>query len=108
MRPLASTSSIGSVEVAPGLPIAVRGGQELVMAYASRQREHIEAIPLRLERTRVLLAEGNTALREVIARALRDDGYDVIEVRDSSEALACMKAPPHLIIRDTRMPAMSG
>lgn len=70
------------------------------------------------ERPRVLLAEDDPAMRELIASVLRQDGYDVLEARDGEELLdsighvvdrpgACQESIA-MIISDVRMPSLSG
>jgi len=66
---------------------------------------------------RVLLAEDDGEMRALVARALRLDGYEVIEVNDGGRTLvrlASFYAPAHqreafdLLISDIRMPVCSG
>jgi DNA-binding response OmpR family regulator len=70
-----------------------------------------------LSARRILLAEDDAELRRLIARALRHDGYEVLEVEDGGRTLvrlADVYAPAHpreaidLLISDIRMPACSG
>jgi len=65
----------------------------------------------------VLLAEDDPYMRQLLASALRKDGYEVIEAKDGIECLGCMQswvfdhaAPtlPDIIISDIRMPGWSG
>src|SRR5215470_10359553 len=65
----------------------------------------------------VLLAEDDPYMRQLLASALRKDGYEVIEAKDGVECLGCMQswvfdhaAPtlPDIIISDIRMPGWSG
>ncbi len=74
-------------------------------------------VRLRVERSRVLVAEDDLEMRRLIAGALRDDGYDVIEASDGIELLDRLAAfilydrpdeTPHLIISDVRMPGITG
>jgi hypothetical protein len=58
-----------------------------------------------------LVAEDEPAVRAIIARALREYGYAVIEARDGYHALELAEAaatPPDLVIADVVMPGMGG
>jgi two-component system response regulator (stage 0 sporulation protein F) len=66
---------------------------------------------------RVLLAEDDRALLDLMSAALRDDGYEVLEAADGLELLArleqlvrtrCDSEPPFAIVSDIRMPGLSG
>jgi DNA-binding response OmpR family regulator len=66
---------------------------------------------------RVLLAEDDLELRRLIARALRRDGYQVVEAPDGTELLELVAdtiigekpaRPYDLILTDIRMPGWSG
>lgn len=70
-------------------------------------------------RGRVLLAEDDDAMRDLLACRLRRDGFEVLEARDGSElstlieaahdARAMTRAPiVDLVISDARMPFASG
>lgn len=70
-----------------------------------------------LRTARVLVAEDDASLREMIATRLRADGCDVIEARDGDAALDTITsidggAGPHraldLVVIDIRMPGLSG
>ena len=59
----------------------------------------------------VLVAEDEPAVRAILARALREYGYTVLEARDGDHALALAQsspAPPDLVIADVVMPGMAG
>ena len=59
----------------------------------------------------ILVAEDEPAVRAILARALREYGYAVLEARDGSHALALAEgapAPPDLVIADVVMPGMGG
>lgn len=70
------------------------------------------------ERPRVLLAEDDDALRGLLARVLRGDGYEVVEARDGFELFEQIEAAVatggrrnpsvSLIVSDIRMPGLSG
>ena len=59
---------------------------------------------------RVLVAEDDLVVRGMIARLLREEGYDVVVARDGGEALrhALGEQPFDLLITDIRMPVMDG
>jgi DNA-binding NtrC family response regulator len=66
---------------------------------------------------RVLLAEDDADMRRLLAQALRDDGYDVLEARNGSQLLDSIAAlalepdcdePVDMIISDLRMPGRNG
>ncbi|MCS7282202.1 MAG: response regulator [Anaerolineae bacterium] len=59
--------------------------------------------------TRILVAEDERDIRELIAFTLRFAGFDVILATNGAEAVELAEAnPPDLIILDVRMPKMSG
>lgn len=58
---------------------------------------------------RVLLAEDDRGLREVLARGLRENGYVVDTVADGGEALRFLRSYDYAVaVLDWRMPGMSG
>ncbi len=64
---------------------------------------------------RVLVADDDDDLRDLIAVMLREDGNDVIEARDGAELIHQLEAAmssdvgvPDLIITDVCMPLLSG
>lgn len=65
---------------------------------------------------RVLLADDDHDTRAVLAAALRQDGFQVLEARDGGELLDLVSASllgesapqPDLIVSDVRMPGFSG
>ena len=57
----------------------------------------------------MLLVEDDVDTRELLARFLRDDGYDVEEAVDGEVALeAIMRERPSVLITDCNLPNMSG
>jgi DNA-binding response OmpR family regulator len=61
--------------------------------------------------TILLLAEDDAALRGLIARSLRRQGYDVLEASDGQELLVLaqgLEPPPALVVSDVQMPLFSG
>jgi CheY-like chemotaxis protein len=66
---------------------------------------------------RVLLAEDDAEMRELVASSLRRDGFEVVELRDGGElfdhiGISWVGPPDHrrpdLVISDVRMPGFSG
>ncbi len=58
---------------------------------------------------RILIAEDEKDIRDLITFTLRFAGHEVIPTKDGEEALqAAMKEIPDLVILDVRMPRMSG
>jgi DNA-binding response OmpR family regulator len=69
------------------------------------------------ERPKVLLAEDQPAWRDLLARALRDAGYDVVEMGNGTTLREELKRglldednprEPDLVVSDLRMPGDSG
>ena len=59
----------------------------------------------------VVVAEDEPAVRAILARALREYGYSVLEARDGAHALELAQrapGPPDLVIADVVMPGMAG
>lgn len=63
---------------------------------------------------RILLAEDDAEMRDLLAAELRRDGYDVIEARNGLELVHAIhrfeaaRSPLHLVITDVRMPGFDG
>jgi CheY-like chemotaxis protein len=60
---------------------------------------------------RILLAEDEDSLRQLVTRALTQDGHDVVANRDGAEALECLTREQgrfDLLLTDIRMPVMDG
>jgi DNA-binding response OmpR family regulator len=76
------------------------------------------AAPVARQSPRLLLAEDDLQMRQLVAEALRKDGYDVVEAVDGMHVLDQVsswlldqtpKGPViNLIISDIRMPGLSG
>lgn len=65
------------------------------------------------KRTRVLVAEDEDDFRGLVATALRDDGYEVIEAKNGDELLELITPPvifrpPDAIVADIWMPGIDG
>lgn len=57
---------------------------------------------------RILIAEDEPAIAEMLARALQRE-FDVVHAKDGAEALArASKEPPDLLLTDVMMPTMDG
>ncbi len=58
---------------------------------------------------RILIAEDEPDIRELVALILELDGHEVIQARDGQEAVEKAHAEqPDLILMDVRMPRMTG
>lgn len=62
-----------------------------------------------MNKTRILLADGNTNMRQSLAEFLRDDGYAVEEAKDGLEALKRINTNEYdLVIAEIKMQRMDG
>jgi len=60
---------------------------------------------------RILIAEDEESIRNLVARALRQDGHEVMTANDGAEALDVLtreKGAFELLLTDIRMPVMDG
>jgi two-component system, cell cycle response regulator CpdR len=60
---------------------------------------------------RILIAEDESSIRDLVARALLQDGHDVITANDGAEALDVLvreQGAFELLLADIRMPVMDG
>src|SRR5258708_8875232 len=60
---------------------------------------------------RILIAEDEESIRSLVARALRQDGQEVVTANDGAEALDVLvreKSAFELLLTDIRMPVMDG
>jgi CheY-like chemotaxis protein len=60
---------------------------------------------------RILIAEDEGSIRDLVARALLQDGHDVITANDGAEALDVLvreQGAFELLLADIRMPVMDG
>jgi two-component system, OmpR family, alkaline phosphatase synthesis response regulator PhoP len=58
---------------------------------------------------RILIADDEDNIRELVRASLEDDGYELFEARDGDEALAvARKVKPDLIVLDVMMPGKTG
>src|SRR5437588_5325069 len=63
----------------------------------------------RMETKKILVADDETHILNVVSMKLRNAGYEVVTARDGQEALeAALAELPDLIITDYHMPQMSG
>ena len=61
------------------------------------------------EHPRVLVVEDDPEIRDVMRTTLEEDGLDVVEATDGSEALAeCSRQAPSVVVLDLGLPNMSG
>lgn len=57
----------------------------------------------------VLVVDDDPGVRDVVAGALRDDGYDVRTAPDGMSAIAAVEAePPEVVVLDLRLPDVNG
>ncbi len=58
---------------------------------------------------KILIAEDEPDIRELVALILQLDGHEVVQARDGQEAVEMARtARPDLILMDVRMPRMTG
>ena len=60
---------------------------------------------------RILIAEDNEDLRDLVVRALGDDGHEITEAADGAAALDLLKRHDgafDLLLSDVKMPVMDG
>ncbi len=58
---------------------------------------------------KILIAEDERDIRDLIAFTLRFNGYEVVAARDGEQALTLVAAEqPDLVLLDVRMPRMTG
>jgi two-component system cell cycle response regulator CpdR len=59
---------------------------------------------------RILIADDEEAMRSLIARALRQDGHEVLTANDGAHALDVLREQGvfELLLTDIRMPVMDG
>ncbi|MFT4720864.1 MAG: DNA-binding response OmpR family regulator [Candidatus Azotimanducaceae bacterium] len=58
---------------------------------------------------KILVAEDDTSIRELLRAALEEDGHQIIEAQDGLQGLRLVREEsPRLIISDVRMPKMTG
>jgi DNA-binding NtrC family response regulator len=68
-------------------------------------------MPIRLSQATILVVDDELALRRLIVRQLRIEGYKVLEAGYGMEALAVAASSPEpidLVLSDIRMPGMPG
>ncbi len=59
-------------------------------------------------RPRILIADDREENRYILARILRDQGYECLEVGSGAETLEAARSTPDLIILDVQLPDLSG
>jgi DNA-binding response OmpR family regulator len=87
------------------------------MARLAMQVESDSRLPLVERRPRLLLAEDDLEMRRLLAGALRQDGYEVVEVGDGVDLLGEVAATSNadaesaafdIIVSDIRIPLLTG
>lgn len=59
--------------------------------------------------SRILVVDDEPTVREVVARYLRREGHEVVEVADGDAALAAVaESPPDLVVLDRMLPGRDG
>lgn len=60
-------------------------------------------------REQIMVVDDDAAIRATLADVLDEEGYDVVQARDGSQALGLLAtASPRAIILDLNMPVMDG
>jgi CheY-like chemotaxis protein len=69
----------------------------------------LDATP-RMSPLRILVAEDEAPLREILAEGLRDEGFDVVTARDGVDALDRYRSegPFDVLLLDEEMPRLTG
>jgi CheY-like chemotaxis protein len=67
-------------------------------------------MPYRLCHTRILVVEDERVVRQIVARSLREVGYEVLEAGNGEEALTVLESHPRIdmVVTDVKMPEMGG
>src|SRR5712692_7778935 len=64
---------------------------------------------VRMEKKRILVADDDTLTREIVAKLLQEEGYDVALATDGQEAITLVSIYcPDLVLTDLSMPRLSG
>jgi CheY-like chemotaxis protein len=81
-------------------------GFDLVASHSATEQTSGLAV---VSGSRIVLAEDDRGIRELLRNVLREAGYTVLSVDNGAAALdAVIHAPPSLLITDVRMPLMDG
>lgn len=71
--------------------------------------EHDPAQPTMASRPRILIAEDDADVRQVLVEILSEDDYELVVARDGREALAlALGRTPDLVLLDLKMPLLDG
>src|SRR6266545_6116493 len=64
---------------------------------------------VRMEKKRILVADDDTPTREMVAKLLQDEGYDIALATDGQEAITLVSTYcPDLVLTDLSMPRLNG
>jgi len=62
-----------------------------------------------MEKKRILVADDDTLTREIVAKLLQEEGYDVALATDGQEAITLVSIYcPDLVLTDLSMPRLNG
>ena len=61
-----------------------------------------------MEPRKILVADDDPEIREVLRLLLTGEGYEVLEASDGSEAIALLNSAVDLVILDVMMPGTGG
>src|ERR1700760_3594753 len=75
---------------------------------AAPKWEDISSNPIDNSQVKILAVDDNEALRYSLVRSLRDAGYQVMEAKTGTEALALAAQVPDLITLDVNLPDIHG
>jgi len=96
---------VGAIPLAPWLDL---GTDPMLPRRSTAAREPLDA-PVRLDRTRILVADDDPAVTWFFADLFRTAGAAVREARDGRQALeAAIQEQPDLVVTDILMPHMDG
>ncbi len=56
----------------------------------------------------IMTVDDSSSIRQLVAFTLRNEGYQVIEAADGTDALQKLQGPVHMVVTDLNMPNMDG